>query len=364
MEKSIRTAVDRTIGLDLGDKYSELCALDAQGELVEQGRLRTTPDAFRRRFHGVPPCRIALEVGTHSPWVTRLLEEGGHQVVAANARKVRLISANDRKGDQLDAELLARVARMDPKLLCPIQHRTGDSQQDLGVLRSRDALVRARTQLINHTRGAVKSFGGRLVKCSSGSFHKQAPGQVPVPLRPALLGVIETIGRLTRLIRDYDKQIERMAQRYPETNLLRQVAGVGPITATSFVLTLEDPQRFPRSRTVGAYLGLRPRRHQSGQRDPELRITKGGDSSLRRLLVAAAHYILGPFGPDCDLRRWGLGLADRGDKNAKKRAVVAVARKLAVLLHRLWVTAEVYEPLRQARRRVQRTVSISQSASA
>jgi transposase len=337
-----------TIGLDLGDKHSHLCVLDESGECVEQARLTMTPQALSKRFEGCAPCRVALEVGTHSPWVSRVLEACGHEVLVANARKLRFITRSENKEDRLDAEMLARVARMDPRLLYPIQHRSRQAQQDLALLRSRDALVRSRTSLVTHVRGSVKSFGARLRSCSARSFHKQAPSQIPDELRPALRPILETIGVLTRRIQRYDKRIEALAERYPETMLLRQVGGVGPITAACYVLTLEDPQRFGNSRRVGAYLGLRPRRNQSGKRDPELRITKCGDRDLRRLLVQAAHYILGPFGADCDLRRWGLALAGRGMKNAKKRAVVAVARKLAVLLHRLWVTAEVYEPLRQA----------------
>jgi transposase len=301
------------------------------------------------RFEQMAPARIAMEVGTHSPWVERLLTECGHEVVVANARKVRLISRSDNKDDRADAECLARLARADVKLLSPIQHRGSQVQQDRALLRSRAALVRSRTLLVNHVRGVVKSFGSRLRSCSAKSFHNQAKDQIPEELAPAVTPVLEIIGSLTRQIRRYDKQIESTAaEHYPETELLQQVTGVGPQTALSFVLTIEDPYRFRCSRTVGAYLGLRPRRRQSGNKDPELKITKAGDSELRRLLVGAAHYILGPFGPDCDLRRWGLTLAARGKKNAKKQAVVAVARKLAVLLHRLWITAEVYEPLRNS----------------
>jgi transposase len=239
------------------------------------------------------------------------------------------------------------LARVDPKLLHPIQHRGGTAQADRALLRSRNALVECRTKLVNHARGIVKSIGGRLPSCSTSYFHKRVRQDLPNELKPALTPVLDTIGTLTLKIRRLEARIERLAsKRYPETGLLRQVSGVGPLTSLSFVLTLEDPERFKHSRTVGPYLGLRPRQSQSGGQDPELRITKAGDTDLRRLLVGSAHYILGPFGPDTDLRRWGLALAARGKKNAKKRAVVAVARKLAVLLHRLWVTAEVYEPLR------------------
>lgn len=296
--------------------------------------------------------RVAIEAGTHSPWVSRLLEECGHEVLVANARKVRLIYSNKRKTDEMDAENLARLARLDPKLLYPLKHRGEDSQAHMAIIRSREALVSARTQLVNHVRGAVKSFGARLPKCPARSFHNRAPEHIPEALWPALGPILEQIGSLTERIRDYDRKLETISkERYPETELLRQVEGIGPLTALTFVLTLEDPYRFERSRSVGAYLGLVPASDRSGDRDPQRRISKEGDEMLRKLLVGSAHYILGPFGSDSDLRRHGEKIAFRGGKNAKRRAVVAVARKLSVLLHRLWVNAEVYDPLYNTHRR-------------
>jgi transposase len=339
-----------TAGVDIGDKYSYLCLIDTEsGEVIEEGRMRTTPEAFRRRFASEqPPMRIAIEAGTHSPWVSRLLEECGHEVLVANARKLRLIYANKRKTDEIDAENLARLARLDPKLLYPLRHRGEGSQAHLALIRSRQALVSCRTQLVNHVRGAVKSFGARLPKCPARSFHKRASEHIPEALRPALGPILEQIGSLTERIREYDRKLEAICQEhYPETDLLRQVEGIGPLTA----LTLEDPYRFEKSRSVGAYLGLIPATDRSGERDPQKRISKEGDEMLRRLLVGSAHYILGPFGSDSDLRRHGEKIASRGGKNAKKRAAVAVARKLAVLLHRLWVSGEVYDPLYNAHRR-------------
>jgi transposase len=342
-----------TAGLDLGDKYSYLCLIDQEsGQVIEEGRLRTTPEAFRRRFASEQPMRIAIESGTHSPWASRVLEECGHEMLVANARKLRLIYANKRKTDEVDAENLARLARLDPKLLYPLNHRDEDSQAHLAIIRSREALVSARTQLVNHIRGAVKSFGHRLPKCPARSFHKNAAGHIPEALMPALGPVLEQIGSLTERIRDYDRKLEEISKEsYPqETGILRQVEGVGPLTALAFVLTIEDPYRFERSRAAGAYLGLVPATNQSGDRDPQKRISKEGDEMLRKLLVSGAHYILGPFGSDSDLRRHGEKMASRGGKNAKKRAVVAVARKLAVLMHSLWVSGEIYEPLRNAHR--------------
>jgi transposase len=343
-----------TAGLDLGDKYSYLCLIDTDsGEVIEEGRLRTTPEALRRRFASErPPMRIALETGTHSPWVSRLLEGLGHEVLVANARKLRLIYSNKRKTDEVDAENLARLARVDPKLLYPLKHRGEDSQAHMAIIRSRQALVDCRTQLVNHVRGAVKSFGARLPKCPARSFHKRAPEHIPEALMPALKPLLEQIGSLTERIRQYERQLETISkEHYPETDLLRQVEGIGPLTALTFVLTLEDPYRFEKSRSVGAYLGLVPATDRSGERDPQRRISKEGDEMLRKLLVGSAHYILGPFGSDSDLRRHGEKIAARGGKNSKKRAAVAVARKLSVLLHRLWVSGEIYDPLHNAHRR-------------
>lgn len=333
------------VGLDLGDKFSYVTVLDGEGDLIEETRLPTTKPGLQRKFSLLPRSRIAMEVGTHSRWASQTLEQAGHEVLVANARKLRAIYDNPRKGDRADAETLARLARLDPALLSPIRHRSPEAQADLAVIRARDALVRSRSQLINHARATVKSSGARLPSCSSASFHHKVRAALPEVLAPALLPVLDTIAALTEQIRDYDRKIQELCKgSYPETRLLEQVGGVGSLTALAFILTLEDPGRFPKSREVGPALGLVPRRDQSGDQDPQLRITKTGNSYLRQLLVGSANYILGPFGPDCDLRRWGLKLAARGGKNAKKRAVVAVARKLAILLHRLWKTGEVYDP--------------------
>jgi transposase len=341
-----------TAGLDLGDKYSYLCLIDTEsGEMIEETRLRTTPEALKRSFPARESMRVAIEAGTHSPWVSRLLEECAHEVLVANPRKLHLIYKAKHKTDKLDAENLARLARLDPKLLSPLKHRGVTSQAHLALLRSREALIGARTQLINHVRGAVKSLGHRLPKCSAESFHKRAPTEIPGVLRGALGPLVETIASLTARIKEYDFELEAMTRvNYPETSLLRQIQGVGTLTALAFVLILEDPERFGKSRAVGAYLGLAPGKDQSGQSDPQQRISKHGDEMLRRLLVGSAHYILGPFAQDSDLRRHGMKIAERGGKNAKKRAVVAVARKLSVLLHRLWITGETYEPLHNAQR--------------
>lgn len=333
------------IGMDLGDKTSRYCMLNESGEVVREAAVATSKKGLGQVFAALKRSRIGIEAGTHSPWVSRLLKSLGHEVFVANPRQLRLISQSSRKDDRVDAQTLARLVRADPELLRPIQHRSEAMQQDLLVIRVRAALVEARTALVNSARGLAKSVGERLPKCDAHSIGSEHLRALPQPLQEALEPLLNQVEALTVRIEKCDRQVEQIARtKYPETELLRQVKGVGPLIALTFVLTVADKQRFQHSRDVGCYLGLRPKRSQSGQSEPELRITKEGDVYLRKLLVQGAHYILGRKGPDTDLKRWGARLA-LGGKRAKKRAVVAVARKLAVLLHKLWSCGEVYQPL-------------------
>ena len=340
----------RTIGVDLGDKSSALCVLDEGGEILEEAKMPTTRKAVKARFESMKPACIALETGTASRWVSQLLREWGHEVIVADARRLRMIYANENKNDRLDAQALARVARFDPKLFTRVRHRGAQTHVDLEQLKAREVLVKQRKSVITHLRSVVKTFGYVLPKCDTDSFWKKTRAHLPEELQEVLAPLYDVLEVLDRQVREYDRRIQTLCERtYPHTELLRAVTGVGPITALAYVLTIEEPERFAKSRQVGAFFGLRPRLHQSGERDPELPITKCGNGMVRRLLVQAAHYILGPFGPDCDLRRFGTRLAGQGGKRAKKRAVVAVARKLAVLLHRLWSAGEVYDPLWNAK---------------
>jgi transposase len=338
-----------TIGMDLGDKTSHYYVLDSEGELVREGAVTTTKKGMKQRFGSLQRCRIAMEVGTHSPWVSRLLGSLGHEVIVANARQVKLISASSRKNDRLDAQTLARLARMDPELLRPIRHRSEKAQGHLMQVRVRSALVETRTGLINTARGLAKAMGERLPACDADQMGVEKMQGLPAELAEALAPLLKTVESLTERIKEWDQKLEQLAgSEYPETELLRQVSGVGSLISLTFVLTLEDPNRFGKSRDVGCYLGMRPRRRESGESRPQLGISKEGDVYLRKLLVQGAHCILSQRSPDTDLKRWGLKLAGKGNKNAKKRALVAVARKLAILLHHLWVSGEVYEPLRNS----------------
>ena len=351
-QRTTTPSLPMTVGLDLGDRQSYFALLGDEG-VVEEGKVATERGKIRElfeRLRELGATRVVCEVGTHSPWVSRELAKVISEVVVADPYAVKLIWAKGRKSDKRDAVVLARLGRSDPELLSPIEHRGEEAQRDLMLLRTRSKLVEMRTVLVNHVRGASKSLGTRLPSCSARSFAKKVREHLPEELRGVLEVALEILEGVNAKIGELDRRVEEMSrERYPETMLLRQVAGVGALTALAFVLTLERPGRIRGTRNVGAYLGLCPGRSQSGKSDPELHITKTGDNALRSLLVNCAHYILGPFGPDSDLRRHGEKIAMRGGKAAKKRAVIAVARKLSVLLLALWRSAEVYDPLRTTR---------------
>jgi transposase len=351
---------EMTGGLDMGDRFSHYCLLNEEGDMVEEGRMQSTEAALRRHFEGEPRLRIAIECGTHSLWVSRLLTALGHQAIVANARKIPAITGSESKNDKNDAEKLARFAAYDPKLLSPLEHRSSERQLDLNLIHARGTLVRARTMIVNALRGLIKSAGGRLPACSTESLPARAPAAIPPALVEVATPLVEQIALLNAQIAGMDKQVEKLAAKYPEIALLRTAPGVppqrrrpvagdpgvGPIVAAAYVLTL-DRSDAASNRSAGAYLGLRPGQSQSGDSDPQKRITKTGDRCLRSLLVQSAQYVLGRFGPDSALRRWGLKLAATGGKRGKKRAVVAVARKLAVVLHAMWRNRERFQAFPQ-----------------
>jgi transposase len=340
-----------TLGLDLGDRTTQWCLVGDRG-VVKDGSVPTDAASLRKACEIAMSRgaeRVVMEVGTHSPWVSRELASLGIEVVVADPYAVKLIWSAGRKSDRRDAQVLARLGRADIELLHPVQHRGAQAQADLSLLRSRAQLVEVRTCLVNHVRGSCKSLGVRLPKCSTESFHTMVADLIPAELKKAQGAVLESIAQLSLKIKELEVEIHRMCKEaYPETKHLTQVTGVGPITALTFVLTVEQPSRIVQTRNVGAYFGLVPGCSQSGNRDPELHITKRGDEDMRRLLVSCAQYILGPFGPDTDLRRFGERLQAKGGKAAKRRAVVAVARKLAILLLSLWRSGQTYEPLKKS----------------
>jgi transposase len=349
-----REANSLVIGIDLGDRISNYCVRTREQEQIAEGTVTSTPQGMADFFQGIKRQRITMETGTHARWVATLLELLGHEVIVGNSRKLKLITENNQKSDKVDARLLSKLGCIGgAEWLHPVYQRREGTYRELMMVRAREVLVETRTALINHVRGTVKSFGCRISGCGGDQFAKVAKKELPGAIQEALGGVIAMLEGLQEQIREYDRQVEEACQKkYPQTKWLLQVNGVGPLTALTYVLTIEDPERFERSRDLGAYLGLVAKKKQSGKRDPQLGITKTGDEMLRKLLVNCAHHILGYRGADSDLRRWGLGLVEAGQragkKGARSRAASAVARKLAVLLHRLWAGESQYEPLRNS----------------
>ena len=339
-----------TVGLDLGDKKHAICVLNQEGEIIDERMITNHRESLRRLSLKYPSSRIACEVGSHSPWIKRFLTELNQEVIVANPRKLRAIYTSDRKSDKNDARMLAKIARIDPRMLHPVEHGSEDAQRDLLQVKLRDNLVRQRVDIISSVRFTLKSLGVTLPSPNTACFAKRCRTLLR-GREDALLTMIEpslqVLDMITQKIRELDRAIEALCEtKYPVTKRLRQIVGIGPVTALSFVLTIEDPEMFDQARDVGAYLGLVPRRDQSGCLDKQLRISKAGDAYLRSLLVGCAQYILGPFGPDTDLKRHGLMLAERGGARSKRKAVVAIARKLAVLMLALWKHETDYIPLR------------------
>jgi transposase len=334
-----------TIGLDLGDRRHRFCVLDEEGGILEEGSVRNERvelGGLAGRYAG---GLVVMEAGCHSPWISRYLQEQGSRVLIANPRKLRAIYQHERKSDRRDAQMLARIGRLDPALLYPVKHGSEEAQQDLLRIKLRDSLVRARVAVINSVRFTLKSLGYTVGNPSSERFHKVVTATLPPGLCQMIAPSVQALAELSVRIKVLESEIRTLAQsKYPQAAQLQQIPGVGPLTALYFVLKIEDPNRFRKVRDVGAYAGLCPGRDQSGESDPQLRISKRGDAYLRRLLVSAAQYILGPFGPESALRSYGLKLAREGTARARKRATVAVARKLAVLLLSLWKSQGSYQP--------------------
>lgn len=332
-----------TIGLDVGDQRSQACVVDGTRAVLEEFSFETSAvrlcDKLRRE-----PCQVILEVGPHSRWLQKVLERLGHTVRVVDARKIQLISRSNHKTDRRDARTLAQLGAGVPELLGDIKHRSDQAHADLTVLLTRDHFVQLRTATINRTRGVLKSVGVKVPRMSTKAFHARVGALVPSALKRGLQPLLDELQSLQLRIHALDREIDAMAARYPAVAKLSAIQGVGNLTALAFVLSLDDPGRFKKSRDVGPFVGLTPRKRASGASDPQLSITRTGNPFLRRILVQAAHYILGPFGPECLLRSHGKRIVERGGKHAKKRAAVAVARKLAVLLHRLWVSETPYEP--------------------
>ena len=344
----------RYIGLDVGDRVSHYAVKNGRGQLLEEGRVQSKPEALEKQFGHMRGDRLLMEVGTHSPWMQRSLLQIGLDARVCDARSAAEANRYGHKTDVRDARMLAELLRTESQLVTLVDHRSEDDQKIWAVIQARDALVRTRTMLVNLVRGMVKSTGARLEGCTAESFNKTWSA-IPEGLRPALSPIYVQIRQVTTAINRYQKKIAVFVKKdRPEAEQLTQITGVADLTALAFVLAMGNVKRFRRSRDAGAYLGLVPKKRKSGDIDPQLGITKRGNSTVRRLLVCAAHYIIGPFNKtESDLRTFGLRIAGGGnDSRRKRRAVVAVARKLAVVMTAMLKSGKPYEAVRPREERI------------
>jgi len=336
------------IGMDVSEKSIEICALSSKSDMSKNIKIANTPKSVNKFIDGYTGDKsflvFAIETGTHSPWLEELISMKGCKVYVCNARKLRMIWQSDQKSDTRDATMLANMLKFNPKLLYPIKHQKKETRIDLSVIKCRDALVRSRTSMMNCIRGQLRSFGVDTSSLKPYNFSSLAAKIIPNELRCTMDGILAQIKLLELEIRNYDKKIEELCKKYPVTEKFRNIKGVGPLVSLVFALIISNPERFKRGRHLSSYLGLVPRRYQSGATDRQLSITKAGNCLLRRLLVQSANYIMGPFGQECDLREFGMKIRARGNNIAKKKAKVAVARKLAILMLKLWLSEEEYIP--------------------
>jgi transposase len=284
--------------------------------------------------------RVVMEAGGSSQWVSRLIEGCGHEVVVCAPRRVRLIAESTLKSDEIDAEVLARLGRIDHGFLGRVTHRSEEAQQQRANLTVRSALVGSRARWINTVRGILRGFGYRVPGGRSKSFHDRcAKVALPEELRAAIQPLLSQLEMVSEEIERLEEELETIAAKLPIVQHLREIHGVGLLTALYFVLSVDDPERFRRSRDVAAFFGLRPCLRGSGDVKYYGKITKEGDPEMRRLLVQAAHAMMNTRKP-CRLQQWAFEVERR---RGKGKALTALARKIAVLMHRLWITGEAFE---------------------
>ena len=331
----------RHCGIDVHLKTSDLCLLSPAGKVLERERFASTQAGFRKQFEGVARMRVVMESGGSTPWIYRLLCALGHEVVVVNPRRLRLIAESTLKSDRIDAEILARLSRFDLELLRPVYQRSPAGQELRTKIRVRSTLVRTRVALINQIKGTLRSQGVRFSSMTASSFvAKWGEAKIPRAMRALLEPLVGAIGELTDRIEAVQRELVALSRSDELLERLQEVPGVGPLVSVSFLAWVDRVDRFKKSRDVGACLGLRPAVRASGGSLHSGHISREGDKEMRWLLVQAAHAALAVH-RDSALKRWGESLANQA---GKKKAIVAMARKLAVLLHRLWVTGESYRP--------------------
>jgi transposase len=321
------------VAIDLHDEYSQICVMNDSREVLAEAKVPTTRAALSDFFSQRASARVVFEAGPHSLWVSELLTELTHEPMVCHPRRVRLIAESRNKNDRVDAELLARLSLSDLELIKPIQQRSRDTLGERSIVRTRAALVQTQKQLRTMLRGLVKPFGVRLPRAKKKALLEAADTELPPMVRKSVDALLATLATVGEQIRELDKEVERLADQHAAAARLQTIPGVGPLVAITFIYAIEDPARFA-AKDVGPYTGLTPsNRSSAGKKLSPKDRARPGDPYLRSLLVQSAWTLLNSRSQS-DLAQWGRGLLDR---IGSKKAPIAVARKLATLMHHVWL---------------------------
>lgn len=322
------------VGLDVSCKTVFVCMINEKGEMVREIELVTDPDAIHSFLLGTgfQIEKIGLESGSMTHWLTKGLRSYGYEVHPMESRKMAAILATIvNKTDKNDARGIAEALRAGHYKQCV--HRSDSSMNLRTVLNSRDLLVKQRTQLTNSIRGFIRTYGIRLPKGRGKDFHERVLEAIEGQAEEILFSIeilLKTYLSLEEQISKFDIWLKRYSSQSKQVSLLKSVDGVGDITALAYITEVDDPNRFSNSRDVAAYIGLTPNQYSSGETQKQGRISKQGSSYLRFLLIEAATVLLTRCKQWSPIKSWGLKLMK---KKGKKKAIVAVARKLAVTMH-------------------------------
>jgi transposase len=330
-------------GLDLGKKSSHFCVVNEKRRVIEAGTVRNRVDTLFAVFGDLPPMRVVIEASTKAFWVADRLRDFGHEPVVVDPGRTKAIGAARIKHDKLDARVLAELCAAD--LLAEVDQPSEEQRWARMPVVVRDGLVKSRVKLVTMVRSLLDSEGIELKNCATDAFVDavtDVSDKLPEAIWKAVAPALTAIHMLTEQIEDSSNMLEEAVSKDEDAQLLMTAPGVGPIVALCYLMALRDPSRFASGRTVGAYLGLVPSLYQSGETYRRGRITKRGNRQARWALTVAANAILRPTTTrHSALREWGLTLVKR---IGRRKAVTAVARKLASVLWSMWRNRKPFEP--------------------
>lgn len=320
------------VAMDVHDEYSQVCVMNQAREILMEAKIPTTRQALNDFFRQREKSMVIYEAGPHALWISELLGSLGHETIACHARRVRLIAESRNKNDRVDAEVLARLSLSDLELIKPIQQRSRQTLDQRSIVHARAALVETQKRLRTMLRGMVKPFGVRLATGKKRALAELATAKLPEHAAQSIDAILKTLSVLAEQIQKLTERVEQLADSHPAAARLQTIPGVGPLVSLSYIHAIEDPARFSRT-DIGPYLGLTPsNRSSAGKKLAPKEKGRPGDPYVRSLLVQSAWTLMNSRSQS-DLARWGRRLSER---IGGKKAAIALARKIATLMHHLW----------------------------